>query len=232
MANAQSSLLERILNRVFPKSPDFFTLLALQSEHVGMSVSRMVEFMETGDARTGELVRNDEHEADRIKIHNIHVLNEAFSTPIDREDIYRAIMDLDEIVDYCKSTVNEMEVLGLKPDKHSLEFSIHVKEGVNALTNGFAKLKTNPAAAAADAVRRIREGRTEGPAPSRMMARRGIEELRRQLAKSDVDGAQTACAVLAHVLGHPEALRAHPALAAAIGAQSGEGAGKRAASSS
>ena len=150
MANAQSSLWERILNRVFPKSPDFFTLLALQSEHVGMSVARMVEFMETGDARTGEMVRNDEHEADKIKMHNIHALNEAFSTPIDREDIYRAIMDLDDIVDYCKSTVNEMEVLGLKPDKYSLEFSLHIKEGVAALTSGFAKLKTKPAAEAAD----------------------------------------------------------------------------------
>lgn len=151
MANTQSSLLERIINRVFPKAPDFFTLLALQSEHVGLSVGRMVEYMETGDARIGEMVRNDEHEADKIKIHNIHELNEAFSTPIDREDIYRAIMDLDDIVDYCKSTVNEMEALGLKPDKYSLEFSLHLKEGVSALTSGFGKLKTNPPAAAADA---------------------------------------------------------------------------------
>jgi uncharacterized protein Yka (UPF0111/DUF47 family) len=151
MANAQSSFLERVLNRFFPKAPDFFSLLALQSEHVGISVGRMVEYMESGDARIGESVRSDEHEADKIKIHNIHVLNEAFSTPIDREDIYRAIMGLDEIVDYCKSTVNEMEALGLKPDKYSLEFSIHIKEGVSALTNGFVKLKTNPAAAVADA---------------------------------------------------------------------------------
>lgn len=151
MADAEPSLLNRILDRVFPKVPDFFTLLALQSQHVGISVARMVEFMETGDARIGEMVRNDEHEADKIKIHNIHVLNEAFSTPIDREDIYRAIMDLDDIVDYCKSTVNEMEVLGLKPDKYCLEFSLHIKEGVTALTSGFGKLKTNPASASADA---------------------------------------------------------------------------------
>jgi uncharacterized protein Yka (UPF0111/DUF47 family) len=151
MADTQPSLLERIVNRFFPKSPDFFALLALQSEHVGVSVARMVEYMETGDSRIGEMVRNDEHEADKIKIHNIHVLNEAFSTPIDREDIYRAIMDLDDIVDYCKSTVNEMETLGLKPNKYSLEFSLHLKEGVDALTNGFVKLKSDPAAAAADA---------------------------------------------------------------------------------
>ena len=151
MTNTQTSLLERIANRIFPKAPDFFALLALQSQHVGVSVARMVEFMGTGDPRVGEMVRNDEHEADKIKIHNLHELNEAFSTPIDREDIYRAIMDLDDIVDYCKSTVNEMEVLGLKPDKYCLEFSMQIKDGVNALTNGFTKLKTNPAAASADA---------------------------------------------------------------------------------
>jgi len=55
------------------------------------------------------------------------------------------------------------------------------EEQVPALTKLVASGRTK-GAAAADAVRRIREGRTEGPAPSRMMARRGIEELRRQLS--------------------------------------------------
>jgi len=39
---------------------------------------------------------------------NIHILNEAFSTPIDREDIYRAITTLDEVVNGCKDAVSEM----------------------------------------------------------------------------------------------------------------------------
>jgi len=84
-------------------------------------------------------------------VRNIHTLNEAFSTPIDREDIYRAITDLDEIVNYCKSTVNEMDILGLAPDHFTLEMAKLLKEGVDVLANGFSKLGINPASAAVDA---------------------------------------------------------------------------------
>ncbi|MEF8710743.1 MAG: DUF47 family protein, partial [Candidatus Accumulibacter propinquus] len=61
-------------------------------------------------------VRDDEHEADRIKAVNLSVLSDAFSTPVDREDLFRAITTLDDIVNYCKSTVVEMDMLGLQPD--------------------------------------------------------------------------------------------------------------------
>lgn len=100
---------------------------------------------------TGDRIRQDEHEADRIKIHNLHTLNEAFSTPIDREDLYRAIIDLDEIVNYCKSTVSEMGVLALAPDKHCLEMAMHIKLGTDALALGFARLAKEPTLAANDA---------------------------------------------------------------------------------
>ena len=82
---------------------------------------------------------------------NLHTLNEAFSTPIDREDLHRAIMHLDEITNYCKTTVNEMTVLALAPDKYCLEMAMHIKMGTDALALGFASLATEPASAAANA---------------------------------------------------------------------------------
>lgn len=145
------SIFRRLFDRVFPKMPDFFALLTEQCQHVGVTAGRLVEFMETGDPNVGQLIRQDEHEADRVKIRNLHTLNEAFSTPIDREDLYRAIIDLDEIVNYCKTTVSEMEVLGLAPDKHCLEMAMHIKLGTDALAQGYARLAKEPAAAAADA---------------------------------------------------------------------------------
>ena len=150
------SVFRRLFDRVFPKMPDFFTLLTEQCQHVGVTAGRLVEFMETGDATVGQLIRQDEHGADRVKIRNLHTLNEAFSTPIDREDLYRAIIDLDEIVNYCKTTVSEMEVLGLAPDKHCLEMAMHIKLGTDALAQGYARLAREPAAAAenADAARK------------------------------------------------------------------------------
>ena len=145
------SVFRRLFDRVFPKMPDFFTLLTVQCQQVARTAGLLVEFMESGDPATGQMIRRDEHEADKIKVHNLHTLNEAFSTPIDREDLYRAIIDLDEVVNYCKTTVSEMDVLGLKPDKHCLEMAMHIKLGSDALALGFSRLAKTPREAAADA---------------------------------------------------------------------------------
>jgi uncharacterized protein Yka (UPF0111/DUF47 family) len=149
--NATPTLFGRLFGRIFPKMPDFFGMLTEQCLQVAKTTGLLVEFMETGDREVGRQIRKDEHEADRIKINNLHSLNEAFSTPIDREDLYRAIMDLDEVVNYCKTTVSEMDVLALVPDKHCLEMAMHIKLGVDALVQGYAKLAKSPKDAAGDA---------------------------------------------------------------------------------
>ncbi|WP_374279254.1 DUF47 domain-containing protein [Azonexus sp.] len=148
---APPSIFRRLFERVFPKTPDFFLLLTEQCQHVAHSTGLLVEFMESGNPATGLKIRQDEHEADHIKVRNLHTLNEAFSTPIDREDLYRAIIDLDEIVNYCKTTVSEMDVLALAPDKHCLEMAMHIKLGADALALGYGKLAKQPGAAAEDA---------------------------------------------------------------------------------
>ena len=149
--NDQPSIFRRLFERVFPKMPDFFALLAEQCQYVARTAGLLVEYMETGDPATGQQIRADEHEADKVKIRNLHTLNESFSTPIDREDIHRAIIDLDEVVNYCKTTVSEMDVLGLRPDKHCLEMAMHLKMGADALAAGFSRLARQPASVAADA---------------------------------------------------------------------------------
>jgi len=149
--SATPSILRRLIDRVFPKMPDFFSMLTEQCGHVAQTTGLLVEYMEHNDPTIGEQIRQDEHEADRIKVRNLHRLNEAFSTPIDREDLYRAITDLDEVVNYCKSTVSEMVVLGLVPDKQCLEMAMHIKLGADALCIGYGKLATAPQTASVDA---------------------------------------------------------------------------------
>jgi uncharacterized protein Yka (UPF0111/DUF47 family) len=151
MPEASKTLFARILDRVFPKVPDFFHMLTEQTIMVAKTVDLLVEYMENGDPKVAEAVKQDVHEADLIKMRNLHELNDAFSTPIDREDIYRAIIALDDIVMYCKTTVHEMDVLGVTPDQFMRDISHCIKEGVTALTNGFAKLGNNPGFAAQDA---------------------------------------------------------------------------------
>jgi uncharacterized protein Yka (UPF0111/DUF47 family) len=112
--------------------------------------------METGDPGVGEAVKADEHEADKLKARNLHTLNEAFSTPFDREDIYRAIAHLDHVVNYCKSTVNEMDLLEVSPDHHALAMVQRLQEGAQAIRDGFVQLRRHPegARAFADAGRK------------------------------------------------------------------------------
>ncbi len=159
---ANPSVFRRLFDRVFPKTPDFYAMLTEQCQQVAHTTGLLVDFMESGNPKIGAQIRQNEHEADRVKVANLHALNESFSTPIDREDLYRAIMDLDEVVNYCKTTVNEMEVLDLRPDKHCLEMAMHMKMGVDALLQGYAKLAKSPQAAAIDAdIARKAERRVE-----------------------------------------------------------------------
>lgn len=151
MPEASKTLLAIILDRVFPKVPDFFQMLTEQANKVTHTVDLLVEYMERGDPMLADELKQNVHEADLIKVRNLHELNDAFSTPIDREDIYRAIMALDDIVMYCKTTVHEMDVLSVKPDEFMRDISHCIKEGVDALSKGFAKLGTEPATAAQDA---------------------------------------------------------------------------------
>jgi uncharacterized protein Yka (UPF0111/DUF47 family) len=145
------SLLARVFERFFPKMPDFFVLLHEQSRQVEHTVSLLVRYMESGEAEVGQQIRQDEHAADKVKVQNIHTLNEAFSTPIDREDLYRAITHLDEIVNYCKDTVSEMDALGVTPDAFTLQMAQHLHEGTQALRAGFEKLGKRPEESAHDA---------------------------------------------------------------------------------
>lgn len=151
MPEASKTLLAIILDRVFPKVPNFFQMLTEQTDMVTHTVDLLVAYMEHVDPKVADALKLNVHEADLIKVRNLHELNDAFSTPIDREDIYRAIMALDDIVMYCKTTVHEMDVLGVTPDAFMRDISHCIKEGVDALANGFAKLGTAPATAALDA---------------------------------------------------------------------------------
>jgi len=142
------SLLKRLVDRFVPAAPDFFSLLNEQTAGVLAAVDLLVEFMETGTAEAGARIMEQEHKSDDIKVRNLQTLSEAFSTPIDREDIYRAIIGLDEVVNYCKTTVKEMDVLAVTPGKHELDMAMRIREGAAALRDGYGRLPKEVADAA------------------------------------------------------------------------------------
>lgn len=162
-----SSGMGRLIARVFPKTPDFFALLQSQSQLAVTAMASLVDYMDDGAKHHGSLVKTYEDESDQLRDQSMAALNQAFSTPMDREDLYRAIATLDHITDYAKATVREMELLGVEPDHFTREMANELHAGAVALDGGYGLLATDPAAA-------------EGSAQAARKSERSIEKVYRR----------------------------------------------------
>jgi uncharacterized protein Yka (UPF0111/DUF47 family) len=151
MGGDKDSVLMRLVDRVFPRMPDFYTLLNEQCDVAVEAMDVFVQFMENGSREKAKEVRALEKRGDQLKARNIDILNRSFSTPMDREDIYRAIASIDHIINYAKTTTREIEVLAVQPDAYMRELAVLLQEGANALQRGYRKLTGNPAQAEEDA---------------------------------------------------------------------------------
>jgi len=146
----KNKLAQMLMDRIFPKTADFFGMFNDQLELVATTAERLVEYMETGSKEIGNKIREDENTGDVLKAAHLKILSDSFTTPIDREDIYRSIMVVDEMLKYFKATVSEMETLGVEPNKHSLDMAMHLRDGVFALRRGYGKIGTTPQKAIED----------------------------------------------------------------------------------
>jgi uncharacterized protein Yka (UPF0111/DUF47 family) len=144
MSGSSNSIVTKLVDRVFPRMPDFYGLINEQCDLVCAALDIFVNFMETGDMELGTQVRVKEKEGDELKMRQMGILNNAFATPLDREDIYRAIVAIDEILNYAKTTVREIEALEIKPDNHMADMARQMRDGTQALRDGFRKLGSNP----------------------------------------------------------------------------------------
>lgn len=151
MSGESNSVVSRLVDRVFPRMPNFYGLINEQCDLAVEAMTEFVAFMSSGNWDKAARVRELEKQGDELKARNIDVLNKAFSTPMDREDLYRAIVTVDHIINYAKTTVREMELLGVQPDNYTLEMAQLLHQGTLALQRGFRKLSTDPARAEEDA---------------------------------------------------------------------------------
>ncbi len=152
----------KLVRRVFPKVPNFFGLLQAQSAVAVTSMNHLVDFMTSGQTEVADEVKAFEREASVLKEQSMAALNSAFSTPMDREDLYRAISTLHRITTYARTTVREMEQLHVQPDEWTTKMAELLRDGVVALDEGYQMLEQDPAAAETKADRaRVSERRVE-----------------------------------------------------------------------
>lgn len=102
----------------FPKKRDFFKMLGDHAEKTEEGMRALHEFMLQPTADRGKRVEDLEEEADAIRKHLVEELNESFITPIDREDIFALSRSVDDMIDYAKTTVEEMTLFKVTPNEH------------------------------------------------------------------------------------------------------------------
>lgn len=110
------------LNKIFQAKIDFFKLFREQAEIMIEAVKALSSYSQTAKEEDAEKVKKLENLGDQKRFELVQALDKTFITPYDREDIYQLSKCLDDILDYYKTTIKEMEVYQIGPCPELSEF--------------------------------------------------------------------------------------------------------------
>lgn len=122
-----------------PETPDVLGMLRRQAEATIEGVEALVSWSR-GDPDGADAVRACEHRADDRKRELRVALTEAYTTPMDAEDVYTMSVRLDSVMNGAKDAVREAEVMGMSPDEHVRAMCQLLAEGVRDLADAFERL--------------------------------------------------------------------------------------------
>ena len=97
------------------QSPDLLGMLREQASITIEAMDARVAWS-NGETAAASRVRDCEHPADDTKRELWRAVRDAFSPPLDAEDLYTLSADLDEVLNAAKDLVREMEVMNIEPD--------------------------------------------------------------------------------------------------------------------
>jgi len=120
-----------------PQSPDVLGMLRQQAQTTVEGVDNLLTWAKGEEAAAGRL-RAAEHRADEQKRELRGALTEAFSTPLDPEDIFELSRGLDEILNSAKNIVGEAEAMHSPPDAATAEMSEELAKGTRQLAAAFS----------------------------------------------------------------------------------------------
>lgn len=102
------------LKDLFKRKPNRFINLLL--DQTNLTIEGLVLFEQYLDKRSSKIARQvsqKEKESDEVRRILIEELMKTFVTPYDREDIFSLSREIDDVMDYANTTVDEMEILNV-----------------------------------------------------------------------------------------------------------------------
>lgn len=119
----------------------FFTAIQEQARIALESVQAVKAYCDDPTEANGDMVQQLENEGDNIRKHLINTINKTFITPIDREDLFQLSLNVDDIADYMWTTIMDMRIYGILPDKYIKEMIIELEQMADYLYQSIAFLE-------------------------------------------------------------------------------------------
>ncbi len=133
-------------DRTNPGEREFLVLLTAATANVQLIARLLVELLEGWPATRGtlHLIRESEHEGDRLTREVIELLNQSSATPFDRADLYRLASVIDDICDHVDEAADNIDAYEVRdvPDRALAQARVvhraaaHLHEAVELL-DGF-----------------------------------------------------------------------------------------------
>ncbi len=129
------------------KEDKFVQLLIEQSEKTIEGMTLLEKWFKKERVQEESLLakmRQKELEADEIRRILIDELHNTFITPLDREDIFKLSLHIDDMLDYAYTTVEEMQLLGIDEDEYLLRMVSTMRGAAIELSLAVKRLSANP----------------------------------------------------------------------------------------
>lgn len=134
-----SSTITRKRHWFLPDSPDVLGMLHRQAELTARGIDAFAAWA-AGDAARAEDVRDAEHECDEVRRELVDTVRQAFTTPMQPEDLFQISSDLDRVINGAKNTVREAEAMEFPPDHATADMAVLLAEGVHQLVTAIKAL--------------------------------------------------------------------------------------------
>jgi predicted phosphate transport protein (TIGR00153 family) len=129
-----------------PREDKFVGLLIQQTEITIQGLQLLEKWFGKDELKDKAIdqMREKELEADEVRRILIDELHSTFITPLDREDIFMLSLYIDDILDYCYTTVEEMQLLEVEADEHLYNMIKMTREATLELKMAFERIFANP----------------------------------------------------------------------------------------
>jgi len=146
-----------------PKPNKFLLLLTEQTELTVKGLELLREYMRHRDHGVAAEISKTEKQADEVRRILIEELLRTFVTPFDREDIFSLSREIDDILDYANTTVDEMEILDVEPTNYMQRIASLLYDAAVEIQLAVERINTKHVNVASDHLQRAKalENRVE-----------------------------------------------------------------------